>query len=529
EAILEAVKLEESSFRNTLKNGLARLEDALAKGALSGEEAFDLYSTYGLPYEVTAEVALERGVVVNREGYDAAQKKHAEDSKDKDKQTWVLTDEGTKELLRSLPHTKFVGYTQTFEQTQLVGILQNGKPLQELAEGEEAELILTSSPFYAESGGQVGDTGTIDFDQERGAGVVYSSSFAVTSTQKRDGLWFHHGKMTSGALTLNADVTARVDTVRRAAILRNHTATHLLHKALRTQLGTHVAQKGSLVAPDRLRFDFSHNAALTDDELASIEAEVNAAIYSGYGVETVETSQDDARERGAMMLFGEKYGDVVRMVSVGGKYSVELCGGTHVKNTNEIGLFKILSEGSAAAGVRRIEAVTGAGALAYLNAKLATLASAGALLSVKPDSVPEAIERLQAHTKELQHELKSLKSAAAGSLADTLLAEATEKDGYKIVIASVETDDVSKLADELVGRIGAGVVVLGAVSGEKLVFVAKATKDAVAKGVHCGNLVKAAAQASGGGGGGRPDFAQAGGRDASKLSEALEAARAALG
>lgn len=528
ESILEAVKLEEKTFRDALKNGLGRLEDELNKGTLDGSRAHFLYQTYGLPFEVTAEVALERGITVDREGYDTAEATHSDRSKDKEKQTWVVTDEATKELLRSLPHTQFVGYDQVRAQTQVVGILQNGKPLQELKEGEEAELLLAVSPFYAESGGQVGDTGTIDFDQEQGAGVVYSSSFTVTATHKREGIWFHHGMVTQGTIPLYADVTATVS-AERAAILRNHTATHLLHKALRSQLGTHVAQKGSLVAPDRLRFDFSHNAALTDDEQASIEAEVNRAIFSGYGVETVETSQADARERGAMMLFGEKYGDVVRMVSVGRRYSVELCGGTHVRNTAEIGLFKLVSEGSAAAGVRRIEAVTGEGALAYLNAKLATLSAAGGLLSVKPDAVPEAIERLQAHVKELQHELKALKSAAAGSLADTLLAEATEKDGYKIVIAAVETDDVGKLADELVGRINAGVVVLGAVSGEKLVFVAKATKDAVAKGVHCGNLVKAAAQASGGGGGGRPDFAQAGGRDTSKLTEALAAARAALG
>ncbi|WP_394794342.1 alanine--tRNA ligase [Armatimonas sp.] len=528
EAILEAVKLEETSFRNTLKNGLARLEDALVKGTLDGAEAHFLYHTYGLPFEVTAEVALERGITVDRESYETAQKEHSEKSKNDDVVTWVVTDESTKELLRSLPHTKFVGYDQVRTETQVVGILQNGKPLQELAEGEEAELILAESPFYAESGGQVGDTGTIDFDQERGAGVVYSSLFEVTGTHKRDGIWFHHGKVTQGTMPLHADVTAKVS-AERFDIRRNHTATHLLHKALRSQLGTHVAQKGSLVAPDRLRFDFSHNTALTDDELVSIEVEVNRAIRRRLRVEIIETSQEEARKHGAMMLFGEKYGDVVRMVSIGSDYSIELCGGIHVASAEDIGLFRIVSEGSAAAGVRRIEALTGRGAYEYLTGRDNTLKAAGSLLSAKPEAVPEAIERLQAHVKELQHELKSLKSAATGSLADTLLAEAIEKDGYKVIVAAVETDDVSKLADELVGRIGAGVVVLGAVSGEKLVFVAKATKDAVAKGVHCGNLVKAAAQASGGGGGGRPDFAQAGGRDASKLDDALAAARAALG
>jgi alanyl-tRNA synthetase len=524
EAILEAVKLEETSFRNTLKNGLARLEDALTKNALSGEEAFDLYSTYGLPYEVTAEVALERGVIVDRESYDAAQKKHAEDSKDKDKQTWILTDEGTKELLRSLPHTEFIGYDQ-FAKTvtaKVLGILVDGKPVKALESDQEAEIILDRTTFYAEGGGQVADQGYIAFTD--------STSFQVEDVQKREGVWFHRGVLEGDEfLAVGETVSLGVDHELRLSTMRNHTATHLLHMALRSKLGTHVAQKGSLVDDARLRFDFSHNAAVTPEELASIEARINRLILKGLTVRMEEKSKAEAEKMGAMMLFGEKYGDVVRVVSIGNGTSIEFCGGTHIGNTNEIGLFKIVSEGSAAAGVRRIEAVTGEGALTFLNRNLMVLSHAASLLSVKPEVVPSAVERLQAHAKELQNELKSLKSAAAGSLADTLLAEATEKDGYKVVIAAVETDDVSKLADELVGRIGAGVVVLGAVSGEKLVFVAKATKDAVAKGVHCGNLVKAAAQASGGGGGGRPDFAQAGGRDASKLSEALAAARAALG
>ena len=516
EAILAAVRLEEKSFRATLANGLSRLEDALAKKSLSGEQAFDLYSTYGLPFEVTAEVAQERGITVDRESYARAEATHSELSKDKEKVTWVLTDDATKELLRSLPHTKFMGYESVSALATVVGILVDGKPVQELTGGQEAEVILDQTPFYAESGGQVGDTGNI-------------GSFTVTNTHKRDGLWFHHGYLTDdSAFSLGSQSRAKVIPLRRWDIRRNHTATHLLHKALREQLGTHVAQKGSLVAPDRLRFDFSHNAALTDDELASIEVEVNRAIYRAYPVEIIETNQEAARERGAMMLFGEKYGDVVRMVSVGETYSIELCGGTHVANTQEIGLFRILSEGSAAAGIRRIEAVTGQGAYKFLADHDDLLKSVAQSLSTKPESVPNAIERLQGHVKELQHELKALKSAAAGSLADTLLAGAHEKDGYRVIVAAVETDDVGALADELIGRIGAGVVVLGAVRGEKLVFVAKATRDAVAKGVHCGNLVKAAAQLAGGGGGGRPDFAQAGGRDATKLADALNAAGAAL-
>ncbi|WP_395141220.1 alanine--tRNA ligase, partial [Armatimonas sp.] len=409
EAILEAVKLEETSFRNTLKNGLARLEDALAKGTLDGAEAHFLYHTYGLPFEVTAEVALERGISVDRESYETAQKEHSEKSKNDDKVTWIITDESTKELLRSLPHTKFVGYDKFSAQTTIVGILQNGKPLAKLPVGEEAEIILAESPFYAESGGQVGDTGDIFGEVLHGE----APWFKVTSTQKREGIWFHHGTAEDGGLSVGDTVTAKVSAA-RFDIRRNHTATHLLHKALRSQLGTHVAQKGSLVAPDRLRFDFSHNAALTDEELASIEAEVNLSIRRRLRVEIVETSQEEARKHGAMMLFGEKYGDVVRMVSIGSDYSIELCGGIHVASAEDVGLFRIISEGSAAAGVRRIEALTGRGAYEHLAARDNTLAVAGALLSIKPDAVPEAIERLQAHLKELQHELKSLKSAATG-------------------------------------------------------------------------------------------------------------------
>jgi alanyl-tRNA synthetase len=332
--------------------------------------------------------------------------------------------------------------------------------------------------------------------------------------------------MENGTLSVGDSVTALV--YERHRMTRSHTATHLLHAALREHLGTHVTQRGSLVDADRLRFDFSHHAALTSDDLHAIEGEVYSHISLPVDVTVQELPKAEAEKLGAMMLFGEKYGETVRVVSIDDDYSIEFCGGTHVKNTSEIGLFKIISESSAAAGVRRIEAVTGQAALDYLSGKAEKLAQVGNLLGVKPDNAPERVEALLGELKAAHAELKALKATQAGGLADTLLAGATEKDSLRIVVAAVETDDLGALADEVIGKISSGVTLLATASGGKVQFVAKATKDAVAKGVHCGNLVKAAAQVAGGGGGGRPDFAQAGGKDATKLQEALDAARGVL-
>ncbi|MFY7950896.1 MAG: alanine--tRNA ligase [Armatimonadaceae bacterium] len=340
ETILAAVRREESQFREILSDGLGRLEDALSRKRLSGEEAFQLFATYGLPFEVTREIASERGMTVDETEFADARERHAIDSGKGNKTTWVLTDDSVKELLRSVPPTQFSGYETVSQSATVAGILCNGLPVQCLEPGQSGEVLIDSTPFYAESGGQVGDTGTL-------------GGFRVTGTRKRDGLWFHEGNAET-TLTLGDAVDALVDSARRDDIRRNHTATHLLHQALRSRLGTHVAQRGSLVAPDRLRFDFSHHAALSADDIAWIEAEVNRAIDADLAVEIVETSQEKAREAGAMMLFGEKYGTIVRMVSVGGAYSRELCGGTHVARTSEIGAFRIVSEGSAAAGVRRV-------------------------------------------------------------------------------------------------------------------------------------------------------------------------------
>ncbi len=524
EYILGQVRTEESQFRQTLKRGLSLLDELLERGTLSGEEAFDLYQTNGLPFEVTKEVAAERGIAVDRATYDSAQTEHERASGKGSKVTWVTGDEDLKEMLRSLPLSKFVGYTTGLRTPSTVlGIIADGKPVQTIAPGQAAEIILDVTPFYAESGGQVGDTGTLD----EANGIM----FEVADTHKANGLWFHHG-VAKGEITVDTPVVAGVDAGRRADIQRNHTATHLLHEALRSELGAHVRQRGSLVAPDRLRFDFAHAHSLTPDEIRTVEKRVNEAILNALPIEIQELPISEARELGAMMLFGEKYGDVVRVVSIGGDFSREFCGGTHVPNAATIGSFRIVSESSAAAGVRRIEALTGRGAESLNRENTETLSTLAALLNTRPDAAPEAVERLQAEIKTLRAELAKQRQTQAGNQAGELIAGAKAIGAVKAVVAQAEgVEDgaaLSGLADDILNRVGSGVVILAAGVDGKALFVVKASKDAVAAGVHAGNLVKAAATVAGGGGGGRPDFAQAGGKDATKIADALAAAESVL-
>ena len=524
--LLEAVRGEETLFRRTLQNGLGRLDDALAEGGgLSGERAFDLYETYGLPFEITREIAAERGVEVDETEY-----RQAEETARKISRTaagkidvWAGSNAALGDLLKSLPATRFVGYGElTHAGATVVGLVVDGAPVDRLETGQTADLLLDVTPFYAESGGQVGDAGRLTGTN----GAV----FTVADTRKQNGLYFHRG-IADAPLAVGDTVTANVHAERRGDIARNHTATHLLHKALRDRLGSHVQQRGSLVAPDRLRFDFAHGQALTDGDMRQVEAEVNAALLAGLPVQIDEKPIAQAREMGAMMLFGEKYGDVVRVVSVGGDYSREFCGGTHVGNAAQIGSFRLVSEGSAAAGVRRIEAVTGRGADAYDTANRERLAAVAALLGVTAAQAPEAAERLQAEVKALKAQLTQAQRSAAGSQAAGLVEAAKMVGGVPVVVASVEADDgaaLSALADDVLGRLPGGVVVLASATGGKVLFVAKASKDAVGRGAHAGNVIKAAATVAGGGGGGKPDFAQAGGRDTSKLPDALDAAQATL-
>ncbi len=522
--ILTQVQQEETLFRRTLQNGLARLDDELATGALSGRRAYFLYETFGLPFEITREIAGERGVSVDTEGYEAALGEAQELSRPRDINVWGDANEAVDNLLKSLAPTRFVGYETPRGEARVVGLVVDNKPVQSASEGETVDVLLDATPFYAESGGQVGDTGTISV---QGGAVV-----TVTDTKKKNGLFFHKATVTKGTLSIGDSVLAEVDGARRRDIMRNHTATHLLHKALRDRLGSHVQQRGSLVAPDRLRFDFAHTQSLSHEDLQTVEREVNEAILRELPVEIDEKPIEEAKNLGAMMLFGEKYGATVRVVSVGGAYSREFCGGTHVANASQIGPFRLVSEGSAAAGVRRVEALTGRGADAHDTANSERLKAVASLLGVTGANAPEAVEKLQADLKAARQQLANLQRAQAGNQAEALAGEAQIIGGVSVVVAAVQgVDDaaaLSALADDVLNRLKSGIVVLAAPASNKVLFVAKASKDATARGVHAGNVVKAMATATGGGGGGRPDFAQAGGKDVGKLPDALRVARETL-
>ena len=379
-------------------------------------------------------------------------------------------------------------------------------------------IILDRTPFYAESGGQVADTGVITGNKGK---------VRVTGCIKAgEGMYLHSGVVEEGIIEKGALVTAEIDVERRLAIARNHTVTHLLHKALRNVLGDHVTQAGSLVEPDRLRFDFRHFSAMTKEDIKRVEEEVNARILEDLEVAVREMSVEEANKIGAMALFGEKYGDIVRVVQAG-DYSTELCGGTHLESTAQAGLFKIVSEGGVAAGVRRIEALTGKGALRYYDNVEEQLENIASVLKTSPQESLKRVETISAELKAALKEIEQLKAKLASSSFDEVLAGAVDADGISIATArfdQLDMDSLRNTCENLRNRIGTGVVVLGSAFGGKVSFVAMATKDAVARGIHCGNIVREAAAAAGGGGGGRPDMAQAGGKDTSKIDEALRLA-----
>jgi alanyl-tRNA synthetase len=401
-----------------------------------------------------------------------------------------------------------------------VGIAKGETLISSALEGDEAELVLDTTPFYAESGGQVGDTGWISGEE---------GEALVTDTQKEAGYYLHHVKVTAGGIHLGDEVNARIDADRRMEIRRNHSATHLLHKALQSVLGSHVQQRGSLVGPDKLRFDFSHDKAMSEPELRAVEALVNEQVLNDIPVDTLVKPIEEARALGAMMLFGEKYGSIVRVVKMG-DYSKEFCGGTHLGHTSQVGLFKITSEGSSQAGVRRLEGVTGRMALMKTLETERIVSDAAAMLKTNPSQLVAGLERLQGELRAKDRELSSLHRAAAGSLVEALEAGAEHVGGVGVVAKSLgengDADTLRTVADELIGRLKSGVVILAGSGGGKVALAVKVSKDLVGKGLHAGELVKAAARIVGGGGGGRPDFAQAGGKIASKIPEALETAHA---
>ncbi|HYD76308.1 alanine--tRNA ligase [Ramlibacter sp.] len=508
--ITEVLKAEEERFFETLENGMEILDDALGGGqkVLPGDIAFKLHDTYGFPLDLTQDVCRERGVTVDVAGFDAAM----------DRQKAAGRAAGKFRMDRALEYTgaghPFTGYEKLEEPARVAALYKDGVPVQQLAEGEPGVVVLDTTPFYAESGGQVGDCGVLAAE-----GVL----FGVEDTQKiKADVYGHHGTQTQGTLKVGDAIVAKVDVARRQATMRNHSVTHLMHKALREVLGSHVQQKGSLVDPDKTRFDFTHNQPVTPDQLSEIERRVNAEILENRATEARVMDIESAKATGAMMLFGEKYGDSVRVLDIGS--SRELCGGTHVQRTGDIGLFKIVSEGGVAAGIRRVEAVTGANALGYLQELEATVHGAAAALKAPVAELQPRIGQVLEQVRALEKEIAQLKGKLAASQGDELAGQAVDVKGIKVLAATLEGADAKTLRetlDKLKDKLKSAAIVLAAVDGGKVQLAAGVTSDRTAK-VKAGELVNFVAQQVGGKGGGKPDMAMAGGTDASKLPAALQ-------
>jgi alanyl-tRNA synthetase len=526
ERIHRVIRHEEEHFQRTLSAGLSRFETLLdqlqrsGEQVLPGDEAFRLYDTYGFPLELTEELARESGFTVDRAGFERALERQRELSRasvgrfaDTQRQRAELYAQFSERL------TEFVGYDRLETTATIVGILGLSDLRQEAEAGEEIELILDRTPFYGEAGGQVGDTGEI---------VAETGIVTVEDTQRpTPELIVHRGRVREGSIRVGQSVRAIVDAERRAAIRRNHTATHLLHAALRRVLGEHAVQAGSLVAPDRLRFDFSHHEAVGPEQLRRIEEMLNEQIVRDLRVEVRYLPLRDALAEGAIALFGEKYGDTVRVVSIDG-FSKELCGGTHVSHTGEIGAFLITDETSVASGIRRIEAVTGLAAARLARTLIDVSEEAARRLHVAPEQLPEAIERLQQQVRDQQREIERLAADLAAARLAPLVERAARIDGFRVVSARIEVpslDVLRRVGDRLRDAIGSGVVILGTAIENRPTILAMATPDAVQRGVHAGQVVQAVTPLLGGRGGGRPDIAQGGGADVSRLDEALAAAR----
>ena len=521
-AVLERViRQEEEAFATTLDKGMRLLEDAITKaggGVIAGEAVFKLYDTYGFPVDLTADIARERGLALDLDGYEREMKAQQERSRAGGNFTADYS-QGVAGNVLGDAKTEFTGYEHDANSAKVLAIIRNGQAVERIEAGEEAVVFLDRTPFYAESGGQVGDTGTLGAPGVR---------FAVTDTQALNpNARGHIGKLETGALRVGDNLKAEIDSARRDAIRRNHSATHLLHAALRTVLGTHVTQKGSLVSPERLRFDFSHDRAVSAEEAAEIERLVNREVLANVAADIRLSSYDEAVAAGAMALFGEKYGDVVRVLKFG-DFSTELCGGTHVGRTGDIGLFKIVAESGVAAGIRRIEAVTGENALAYLRELEGRLRDAAALLRSGRDEVVDKVQQLLDRNKQLEKDLAQLKGKLASSAGSDLAGQARDIKGVKVLSArvdGVEGNDLRALLDQLKNKLGSGVVLLGSANGAKVSLIAGVSADLTGK-VKAGELVNQAATQVGGKGGGRPDMAQAGGSQPENLDAALQSAYA---
>lgn len=510
--IERVLKAEEEQFAKTLEQGLRILEQDLAQlqgDVVPGDVVFKLYDTYGFPMDLTADIARERELTIDEAGFERemdAQRERARSASafGMDYNSLVKVDTAT----------DFLGYTTTEGQAKVIALYKDGQAVEQLGEGEQGVVILDRTPFYAESGGQVGDSGYLQ------AGAV---RFDVRDTTKTGGAFLHHGVVASGALSVGAEVEAKVDADVQHATSLNHSATHLLHEALRQVLGDHVQQKGSLVDSQRLRFDFSHFEAVKPEQIKALEDIVNREVRRNTEVLTEVTDIETAKRKGAMALFGEKYGDTVRVLSMGGDFSVELCGGIHAKRTGDISLFKIISEGGVASGVRRIEAVTGAAALAYLNAAEEQVKEAAQLVKGNRDNLIDKLSAVLERNRQLEKQLEQLQAKAASAAGDDLSNAAVEVKGAKVLAARLDGQDgkaLLALVDQLKNKLGHAVILLGSEHEGKVVLVAGVTKD-LSSQLKAGDLMKQAAATVGGKGGGRPDMAQGGGVDVAALDQAL--------
>lgn len=512
ERIEQVLRQEEERFSETLENGMRILEGALANlpenAKLDGQTLFTLYDTYGFPVDLTADICRERGIEVDLDGFEVAMENQRQMARASGK---FKTAEG---LSYSGVQTRFDGYTTLEGSGTVTALYVDGTSVQSVAQGQQAVVVLDATPFYAESGGQVGDAGILS--------DAKGLSFEVQDTQKISNQVFgHQGVLNAGTLTVGQTVQAQVDTERRERVIRNHSATHLMHKALRQVLGGHVQQRGSLVDAEKTRFDFAHDAAMTAEQIAQVEAIVNEQVLANQAVQAQLMSFDDAVSGGAMALFGEKYGDEVRVLDIG--FSRELCGGTHVQRTGDIGLFKIVSEGGVAAGVRRVEAITGTNSLHWVQAQERLLNDASASLRTQPEGLVARISALQAQIKDLEREREQMQSKLAASAGQDLLAQAVPlNDSSRLLVATlqgVEAKALREMADQLKNKLQSAVILLSIVADGKVSLVAGVTPDLTSK-VKAGDLVGFVASQMGGKGGGRPDMAMGGGTDASVLPQA---------
>ncbi len=524
--IKKIIEVEEEKFQETIDSGLDILKQYIEEmekrneKQLDGKKAFKLYDTYGFPIDLTKEilkeVSNEEEYTVNIDEFNIEMEKQRQRAREaRQNSTTSGWDSKANITIENEQKTEFVGYDNLVYGAKILGIIKENLETDYLQSNDEGIIVLDKTPFYAESGGQVGDIG-----------VIKNKDFTakVKDTKKgSDGKILHFVKITRGKVSKNDEVEAIVLNERRSSITRNHSATHLLHRALRNVLGEHVNQAGSLVNDERLRFDFTHFEALNEMQLSEIEQIVNRVVFEGLDVVTMEKDIDEAKKMGATALFGEKYGDIVRVVKMG-DFSVELCGGTHVSNTSKICMFKIISESGIASGVRRIEAITGEKVYEYINNKDAQLNNIADIIKSNKSDILNKVKNLSDENKNLAKEVEKLKSKLASSKLDDIINEVNNIDGINVVVKRIDGMDINnlrQLGDKIKDRLNSVLVVLGTVNDGKVNFIATTTKDLVSKGIHAGNIIREVAKVTGGGGGGRPDMAQAGGKDSSKVDEAL--------